>query len=385
MKRAMAFALLVLGGFSVFPARTAESLPFKLDSRPVQAEIQRFRGEGRDRLAYELLVENFHAKPLNFAALQIRLMKDGREVFSEAVRGPALAERFSAVQENYQKPQNPVLPPGGAGVFFLWVDLPEKVGKVDAVRTGFRVEEQGRPETAMTLEGPSVAVSAEAPREIAPPLRGERWWTPNGPGNRSIHRRILIPLSGQLYAPERYAVDWIKLGEDGKNYAGDPKKNSSYHAYGQEIFSVAAGKVVAVKDGIPENVPNAKEMAVAIDLETIGGNYVIVDIGGGLYSFYAHLQPDKIRVKPGDAVAAGQVLGLLGNSGNSTEPHLHFHLIDRPDPLRGQGQPFALSRFTRLRGEVKLDANEDPVGIVARGREAVQGQSYMNLELVDFD
>lgn len=385
MKGAMALALSILGVLPVFAAWAAESLPFKLDSRPVQAEIQRFRGEGRDRLAYEILLANFHAKPLHFTSLQIRLMMEGREVFSEEVRGPALAERFSAVQENYHQPQNPVLPPGGAGVFFLWVDLPEKAGKVDAVRTSFRVEEQGRPETAMTLEGPTVSVSSQAPREIAPPLRGERWWTPNGPGNGSIHRRILVPLSGQLYAPERYAVDWIKLGEDGKNYAGDPKSNASYHAYGQEILSAAAGRVVAVKDGIPENVPNAKAMAVAIDLETIGGNYVIVDIGGGLYAFYAHLQPGKIRVKPGDAVAAGQVLGLLGNSGNSTEPHLHFHLIDRPDPLRGQGQPFALTRFTLVRGAVKLDANEDPVGIVAKGKEVVQGQSYMNLELVDFD
>lgn len=385
MKRAMAFALSVLGLYPVFAARATEALPFKLNSRPIQTEIQKFRGEGRERLAYEILLDNFHAKPLKFTSLQIRLMKEGREVFSEEVRGPVLNERFSAVQESYHKPQDPVLPPGGAGVFFLWVDLPEKLGKVDAVRTGFRVEEQGRPDTAMTLEGPAVSVSSQAPREIAPPLRGERWWTPNGPGNGSIHRRILIPLSGQLYAPERYAVDWIKLGEDGKNYAGDPKSNASYHAYGQEILSVAAGRVVAVKDGIPENVPNAMEMAVDIDLETIGGNHVIVDIGGGLYAFYAHLQPGKIRVKPGDSVAAGQILGLLGNSGNSTEPHLHFHLIDRPDPLRGQGQPFVLSRFTRWRGGVKLDAAENPIGIAAKGKEVVQGQSYMNLELVDFE
>lgn len=385
MKCLKTLALAALCVWQAVPAKAGEALPFKLSSRPVQGEIQKFRGEGRERLAYELILENFHPKALRFDALRIRLTQGGKEVFSEEVRGKALAERFSMVQENYHRPQDPILAPGAAAVLFLWVDVPERTGPFDAIQTRFSVAEEGRPETRMILEGPEVAAAARPPREIAPPLRGERWWTPNGPGNDSIHRRILIPLSGSLWAPERYAVDWIQLGEDGKNFAGDPKSNASYHAYGREILSVASGKVVAVKDGIPENVPNAKEMAVAIDLETIGGNYVIVDVGGGLFAFYAHLQPGKIRVKPGDAVAAGQVLGLLGNSGNSTEPHLHFHLIDRPDPLRGQGQPFALTAFTRIRGEVKLNAEQDPVGIAMTGKEAVRNQTYMNLELVNFE
>lgn len=381
--RAWIFALLAM--VTAGSAMADEALPFKLSSRPIQGEIQKFRSEGKAHLAYELILENFHPKALRFTSLHIQLTRDGKVVYSEEIQGKVLDERFSMVQENYHKAQDPVLAPGSAGVLFLWVDVPNKAPAFDSVQTQFNVEELGRPETRMTLDGPRVAVSARPAREIAPPLRGQRWWTPNGPANDSIHRRILIPMSGNLWAPERYAVDWIMLGEDGKNYAGDPKRNASYHAYGQEILSVAAGKVVAVKDGIPENVPNSKEMAVPIDLETIGGNYVIVDIGEGLFAFYAHLQPGKIRVKPGDSVAAGQVLGLLGNSGNSTEPHLHFHLIDRPDPLRGQGQPFALNRFTRILGGVKLDANDDPVGIVAKGRSNVQGESYTSLELADFE
>jgi murein DD-endopeptidase MepM/ murein hydrolase activator NlpD len=80
-------------------------------------------------------------------------------------------------------------------------------------------------------------------------------------------------------------------------------------------------------------------------LETVGGNHVILDLGGGHYAFYAHLQPGSLRVKQGDKVKKGQVLGLVGNSGNSTEPHLHFHISNSNSPLGSEGLPYALQSF----------------------------------------
>jgi murein DD-endopeptidase MepM/ murein hydrolase activator NlpD len=108
---------------------------------------------------------------------------------------------------------------------------------------------------------------------------------------------------------------------------------------------VADGIVAATKDSIPENVPGANSRAVPITLETVGGNHVIVDMGNGRYAFYAHLQPGSLRVKKGDRVRRGQVLGLVGNSGNSTEPHLHFHLSDSPSPLGSEGVPYVHEQF----------------------------------------
>jgi murein DD-endopeptidase MepM/ murein hydrolase activator NlpD len=102
---------------------------------------------------------------------------------------------------------------------------------------------------------------------------------------------------------------------------------------------------VAVKDSIPENVPGVTSRAVPITLETVGGNHVIIDIGGGYYAFYAHLRPGSIRVKVGDRVKRGQVVGLVGNSGNSTEPHLHFHVSDANSPLGSEGVPYRLDSF----------------------------------------
>jgi murein DD-endopeptidase MepM/ murein hydrolase activator NlpD len=110
-------------------------------------------------------------------------------------------------------------------------------------------------------------------------------------------------------------------------------------------LAVADGTVVATKDGIPENVPGPTSRAVPITLETVGGNHIILDLGNGRFAFYAHLQPGSLRVKNGDKVRRGQVLGLVGNSGNSTEPHLHFHISDANSPLASEGLPYAFSSF----------------------------------------
>src|SRR5262249_44580608 len=103
--------------------------------------------------------------------------------------------------------------------------------------------------------------------------------------------------------------------------------------------------VVAIKDGIPQNIPGATSRAVPITLETVAGNHVILDLGQGRYAFYAHLQPGSLRVKVGDQVRRGQVLGLVGNSGNSTEPHLHFHISDANSPLGSEGLPYVFESF----------------------------------------
>jgi Peptidase family M23 len=85
--------------------------------------------------------------------------------------------------------------------------------------------------------------------------------------------------------------------------------------------------------------------AVPIAPETVGGNYVTLDLGQGRYTFYAHLQPGSLRVKAGDKVRRGQVVGLVGNSGASTEPHLHFHISDANSPLGSDGLPYLLPAF----------------------------------------
>ena len=81
-------------------------------------------------------------------------------------------------------------------------------------------------------------------------------------------------------------------------------------------------------------------------MANIGGNMMVVDIGEGDFAFYAHLQRGSLKAKLGDKVKSGQVLGLLGNTGNSTAPHLHFHLMDGKSPLNANGLPYVFRKFT---------------------------------------
>jgi murein DD-endopeptidase MepM/ murein hydrolase activator NlpD len=151
------------------------------------------------------------------------------------------------------------------------------------------------------------------------------------------------------------------VGPDGWTFSGDRLKNESYHAYGAEVLAVADAVVVSVKDGMPENVPGLTSRAVPMTIENVAGNYVILDIGNGRYVLYAHLQPYQIRVGPGQKVRRGQVIGLVGNSGNSTEPHLHLQVCDASSPLESEGLPFAFEHFEVLGASIDERSGEMPL------------------------
>ena len=133
-------------------------------------------------------------------------------------------------------------------------------------------------------------------------------------------------------------------------FEGDEKDNKSYKAYGAEALAAADATVTGIQDGIPENIPGENSRAIPITLETATGNHIILDLGAGRYCMYAHFQPGSIKVKVGERVKRGQVLGLVGNSGNSTEPHLHFQVMDGPSPLGTEGLPYVIDSFALLSG-----------------------------------
>jgi hypothetical protein len=227
---------------------------------------------------------------------------------------------------------------------FVW--MPVDTNAVPrSIRTRVRVEQgTGDSLRVQELAGPAVQVARTGP-VIGPPLRGGPWLAGNGPNARSGHRRALISTGGTPTIAQRFAIDWVKLNDSSTTFHGDRLRNENYYAEGNDALAVANGVVVAVKDSIPENVPGITSRAVPITLETVGGNHVILDIGGGYYAFYAHLRPGSIRVRVGDRVRRGQVVGLVGNSGNSTEPHLHFHVADANSPLGSEGVPYRLDSF----------------------------------------
>ncbi|HXV92931.1 MAG TPA: M23 family metallopeptidase, partial [Pseudonocardia sp.] len=113
---------------------------------------------------------------------------------------------------------------------------------------------------------------------------------------------------------------------------------------GKRVVAAADGTVVHVLDGLPDQVPGA--LPPATTPAEADGNSVVVDIGGGLYTLYAHMQSGSITVAEGQRVTRGEQLGLVGNSGNTSAPHLHFHVMDGPSPLTSEGVAYVIDSFT---------------------------------------
>jgi len=338
-------------------------------------------GDGTAHLAYEFYLTNYGKKPARIVSLRVRGI--GGAAFATTIEGDGLKSSFTpAAPPSHLAAYDPVLPPGASGVLFVFLNFGGRETPRQ-LENSLVVEADGDPKNAQRIPLDKLTIRKTGAALIDQPFTGDRWLAANGPYNASIHRRAVIVLNGTPRAPERYAIDFIKLGDDGSSYSGDQSKNSSYHAYGVPILAVADGKIVSLKDGLPENVPQAKQMAVTMNLVNIAGNHLVEDIGGGLYAGYAHLIPGSITVKPGARVHRGQVLGRLGNSGNSTEPHLHIQVCNAPSFLICEGVPMEFKRMSLTKYRIRK-RGETPVKLDLEDTREVSGEEPMEDELANF-
>jgi murein DD-endopeptidase MepM/ murein hydrolase activator NlpD len=144
------------------------------------------------------------------------------------------------------------------------------------------------------------------------------------------------------------------INGDRKIFVGDPKDVESYFAYGQNVLAVADAKVIAAVDKYKDQVPG--ELPPGMTLEEADGNHVVLDLGGGKYALFAHMKPGTVKVKAGDTVKRGQVMGIVGNTGNSSAPHLHFHVMDGPSTLGSNGLPYLIDSFDLIEKAPSTDA-----------------------------
>ncbi|MEU5136787.1 peptidoglycan DD-metalloendopeptidase family protein [Streptomyces californicus] len=244
----------------------------------------------------------------------------------------------------------------------------------------------------MSLQARAAAPRGEPgpPVEVAPPVAG-RWKALNSPADK-------VPSHGTHAYGQTYAIDIVAEPETAEGEApgrpgadpatrpaadpatrpvprpqADPaprpetapvtrpafrlfwpvvRRNRAFPAFGAPLLAVADATVVVASDGQRDHLSRNSLPALAylmlaeapvrsiVGAHRIIGNHVILDFGGGTYAVYAHLRRGSLRVRAGDQVRAGQGIGRVGNSGNTTEPHLHFHLMDGPDPDAARGVPF---------------------------------------------
>jgi hypothetical protein len=195
------------------------------------------------------------------------------------------------------------------------------------------------------VDGPVVSVNQAPPIVIASPLAGTGWLALNGCCSPNVHRNTRIGATDRIATSETFDLDWMRVDER-KECKNDCTRNDDYSCFGVPVRSVSDGEVIGVRNDMPDESPSLKQSANIKTPFDYSGNFVYVRLRPDVYAFYAHFQPGTVTVKPGDKVKTGTVLGKLGNSGNTSAPHLHFGLLDRPDALVGSSLPFVIDQFT---------------------------------------
>lgn len=350
--------------------------------------------DGRIHLAYELSLQN--ASDLFITPKRLEVIDPDGEI-----RWSVEGEALEAMTQRFSPGDGP-LPPGGSAALFLDVsfaadaDVPQELAIRLAARRQW-VGDNGEPVPLprgipipenFTFTNAAIPVADRPATIVEPPLRGKGWIAFSGCcGSITPHRGAMMAVNGRLQVAQRFAIDWMQAGPDGRLFTGDGNRNEDYGFYGVDVHAAAGGTVVNLYDSADTQVPRDPRGIVP---ESIGGNMIVTDIGGGAFAFYAHLQPGSLRVKLGDRVQAGDVIAQLGNTGNSTAPHLHFHVMDGPSPLDADGLPYVFTEFSSpgsiLPGsEDGLDAGE-PI-LVDGGLNAGTFTDTLPLDgqVVDFD
>ncbi len=296
-----------------------------------------FIGEdGRTHLVYELLLTNYTPSPITLRSIDVRDAITDRSVYR--ISGADLAAR---VLPTGGKSYEATFGGGKAAAVFLHVTLApgapvptSLVHELTASSGKASLSEQLAP----------TKVNKRTLPVLGPPLRGSGYLAADGCCDAVRHTRALLPLNGAPRLAQRYAIDYEQVDANGRIYVGKKTDPKSYTIFGKQVLAVADATVVATHDGLPEQVPGTfpKDLPIA----DADGNFVVLDLGNGFFANYAHMQPGSVRVKPGDHVHKGDVLGLVGNTGNLVAPHLHFHVMDASSPLVSEGLPYVIDSFT---------------------------------------
>jgi len=262
----------------------------------------------------------------------------------------------------------------GLGLLFIWLALPWDVISIYyrmiipilflvAVVTGFRRIGTAKKEPPKWLGHVNLNINlllvvffavlswvalkgypaAEGAIELASPLRGGSFVVRQGGASPfiNIHAKV---------RPQNHAIDILGLNSFGasSNLFGDRKDLENYAIFGATIQAPCAGRVIAAVDGLADLAPGDR------DRENLAGNHVVISCLGAEL-LLAHMMKESVAVAAGETVEAGAVLGRVGNSGNSTEPHLHIHAERGGEPgeiLNGEAVPFTIDGRYLVRGNI---------------------------------
>ncbi len=388
--------------FLALPAAGEKSRPDQFTpvvAAPLTGSTQPFPGtDGKYHVDYELLVTN--CKPTVATLKKIEVLDAGKPAGDPSAviityQGEALLARLRTLAST--PAGTPEIEFNGTRLFLI--DLTFDTRAQIPTQLQHRFELLGAPTPAPVPVTPVTLSYTIAPLElhpqpleIGPPLAGDRWVAMNGCcGLSGAHRGSGQSVNGGIYFGQRFAIDWMRLDEAGRLVKGDPADVRNYADYDADVLAVADGTVVTVLDTLDDQPPGKLPDVNTITLANVDGNQVVLDLGGGVYAFYGHLRKDSIPVAVGQRVKRGQLLGKLGNTGNTTAPHLHFHLMTGASVLGSNGIPYVIDSFA-LAGTIP--AEKDPAvsdsvegswnSSLFASASLRHGQFPLNLDIVNF-
>lgn len=302
-------------------------------------KIQTVHIKGKLTAHYELYLRNFSADTLQVNALNVlNKNKDTIYTVTDANRLRMIAEKAG-----FPASENPVkLMPGQSATVFLDYAIAEKI---DSIYHVFHITDLSK--SLQYIETASLApVSASGDLVIGPPLKGGPWVAVYDASWQRGHRRAQYTVNGSVNIPGRFAIDFIRLDENGK-YAKDSEDDiNNWYGYNAKVFAVADGEVVKVLNDFPQSKYISQHPETPAGKAT--GCFVVLKINEKQFVFYEHLKPGSIPLTVGQRVKKGDIIGAVGFTGQSMGPHLHFHVADSDSPLGSQGIAFEFEKFETI-------------------------------------
>ena len=323
--------------------------------------------DGRRHMAYELVLTGTTRASLRVTNVRVRDARTKRTLLS--LSGRRLTAQLTKMGDASTPLKGGVIEGAEAAIVWLDVSLPPTgpvPARIDHTVTAVVQAKGGRGPTITGVYTP-VAVNRRAPVVLGPPLGGGgTWFASDGCcTNDTHHRRGSISINGALMIPQRFAIDWFALDDQHRSWIGDPARLESYLSFRRPVIAAAGGVVVSARDDLPETTSIPEPPPVPPIAETTGNN-VIVRVARGVYLLYGHMDPGSVRVRVGQRVAKGEQIGLVGSTGNSTTPHLHFQVLTDPTFFPADSTPFVFDRF-ELVGQITRRIWDDDLGLQPTG------------------